>query len=109
MRKVIPQFVPYWGRDEIDAVSGILENSDYLNEHKTVRSFESSFAEYVGAKYCVAVPSGTTALYCAINALNLQGEEIRSHSRARRHIRVQRAFGRRGLAGGVRCRFPRAT
>ena len=75
MRKVIPQFVPYWGRDEIDAVSGILENSDYLNEHKTVRSFESSFAEYVGAKYCVAVPSGTTALYCAIHALNLQEEE----------------------------------
>ena len=75
MRKVIPHFVPYWGRDEIDAVAGILENSDYLNEHKTVRSFESSFARYVGAKYCVVVPSGTTALYCAINALNLQEEE----------------------------------
>ena len=72
---MIPHFVPYWGRDEIDAVSNILENSDYLNEHKTVRSFESSFAKYVGARYCVAVTSGTTALYCAINALSLQKEE----------------------------------
>ena len=75
MRKVIPHFVLYWGRGEMNAISDILENSDYLNEHKTVRSFESSFAEYVGAKYCVAVPSGTTALYCTINALNLQGEK----------------------------------
>ena len=75
MKETIPHFVPYWGRDEIEAVSDVLENSDYLNEHETVRSFEGSFAKYVGAKYCVAVTSGTTALYCAINALNLQKEE----------------------------------
>ena len=75
MKEIIPHFVPYWSRDEIEAVSDVLENSDYLNEHETVRSFEGSFAKYVGAKYCVAVTSGTTALYCAINALNLQKEE----------------------------------
>lgn len=63
------QFVPYWGKEEIDAVSDILSNSDYLNEHRTVRSFERSFAEFVGARHCVAVTSGTTALYCAINGV----------------------------------------
>lgn len=72
MDRSIPQFVPYWSREETDAVTRILVESDYLNEHKTVRSFEESFARFVGAKYCMAVPSGTTALYCAVNALNLQ-------------------------------------
>ena len=70
---VIPQFVPYWGSAEIGAVSDILENSDYLNEHKTVRAFERAFAESVGAKYCVAVTSGTVALYCAIKAASVSG------------------------------------
>lgn len=60
----IPQFVPYWGRGEIDAVARVLE-SDYLNEHETVREFEREFARFVGARHCAAVTSGTAALYCA--------------------------------------------
>ena len=61
---VIPQFVPYWGREEAEAVSKVL-GSDYLNEHETVRRFEREFASFVGARRCVAVTSGTAALYCA--------------------------------------------
>ena len=61
----IPQFVPYWSRDEIDAVARVLTESDYLNEHETVREFEREFAKFVGAKHCAAVTSGTAALYCA--------------------------------------------
>lgn len=61
---VIPQFVPYWGREEAEAVSKVL-GSDYLNEHETVREFEREFAAFVGARHCVAVTSGTAALYCA--------------------------------------------
>ena len=61
----IPQFVPYWGRDEIDAVARVLSESDYLNEHETVREFEREFARLVGARHCAAVTSGTAALYCA--------------------------------------------
>ena len=77
---VIPQFVPYWDRSEIDAVSDILENSNYLNEHKTVREFERAFAESVGARYCVAVTSGTVALYCAIMATSMRGKvKVPSH------------------------------
>lgn len=61
----IPQFVPYWGRDESRAAADILDNSDYLNEHENVRRFEREFADRVGAKHCAAVTSGTTALYIA--------------------------------------------
>lgn len=64
MTAPIPQFVPYWGKEEADAVSRVL-GSGYLNEHETVRGFEREFAAFVGAKYCVAVTSGTAALYCA--------------------------------------------
>lgn len=62
---MIPQFVPYWGDLEKSMVLEVLE-SDYLNEHKTVRLFEQEFAKYVGAKYCVTVTSGTIALYLAV-------------------------------------------
>lgn len=61
----IPQFVPYWGSGEAAAVSRILAESDYLNEHETVREFEREFARFVGARHCAAVTSGTAALYCA--------------------------------------------
>lgn len=64
MTPPVPQFVPYWGREEAEAVSRVLE-SDYLNEHETVREFEREFAAFVGARHCVAVTSGTAALYCA--------------------------------------------
>lgn len=64
MTAPMPQFVPYWGKEEADAVSRVL-GSDYLNEHETVRGFEREFASFVGAKYCIAVTSGTAALYCA--------------------------------------------
>ncbi len=73
-QKFIPQFIPYWDQNEIDAVHKVLE-SDYLNEYKTVREFEKKFAEFVGAKYCVTCTSGSTALYLATKAL-MQKEQL---------------------------------
>ena len=64
---MIPQFVPYWGAPEKEAVLDVLD-SDYLNEHKTVRAFEKEFAALVGARHCVTFTSGTAALYGAITA-----------------------------------------
>ena len=69
MTRIIPQFVPYWGDDETSAVTNVLRNSDYLNEHETVRRFEKEFAQSVGAKHCAAVTSGTAALYVAACAV----------------------------------------
>lgn len=65
--KKIIQFEPYWDDKEKQAVMQVMQ-SGYLNEHKTVREFERRFAEFVGAKYCVTVTSGTISLYVAAKA-----------------------------------------
>jgi dTDP-4-amino-4,6-dideoxygalactose transaminase len=43
--------------------------SDFLTQGPVVKQFEDAFAEYVGAKYAVAVANGTAALH--LNALAL--------------------------------------
>ena len=74
--EVIPQFIPVWGKEENDAVQRVM-NSDYLNEHKTVREFEKRFAEFVGSKYCVTCMNGTTALYMAVLSVKERLDKIR--------------------------------
>jgi len=66
--KFIPQFIPYWDYLERKAVTKVLQG-DYLNEYKTVREFEKKFAQFVGARYCITVTSGTMALYLALKSL----------------------------------------
>lgn len=68
--KRISQFEPYWDDTEKQAVMQVMQ-SGYLNEHKTVREFERRFAEFVGARYCVTVTSGTISLYVAIKAAEM--------------------------------------
>jgi dTDP-4-amino-4,6-dideoxygalactose transaminase len=42
-----------------------------------VKSFESSFADYLGASYCIAVANGTDALELALRAAGVQsGDEV---------------------------------
>jgi len=48
--------------DDIDSVIEVLK-SDYLTQGPKIREFEEKFAEYVGAKYAVAVSNGTAALH----------------------------------------------
>jgi len=61
---------------DINAVIGVLK-SDYLTTGPMVEKFEKAFAEYVGAKYAVAVSSGTAALHCTMFALNINpGDEV---------------------------------
>ena len=48
--------------DDIDSVIEVLK-SDYLTQGPKIREFEDKFAEYVGAKYAVAVSNGTAALH----------------------------------------------
>ena len=74
--EVIPQFIPVWGKEENEAVQKVM-NSDYLNEHKTVREFERRFSEFVGAKYCVTCMNGTTALYMAVMAVKERFDSVR--------------------------------
>ena len=72
--------IPY-ARQSIDekdvaAVCQVLR-SDWLTTGPKVQEFEQAVAEYVGAKYAVAVSSGTAALHCAMFALGIgPGDEV---------------------------------
>lgn len=73
---VIPYGKQSISQDDIDAVVEVLQ-SDYLTQGPKVKEFEEAFAEYVGAKYAVAVANGTAALH--LNALALgvrEGDKV---------------------------------
>ncbi len=73
-------YIPY-GRQYIDdkdihAVVDVLK-SDYLTTGPKVNEFEKRVADYVGAKYAVAVNSGTAALHIACMAAGIKaGDEV---------------------------------
>ena len=58
-------------KNDIDAVVSTLQ-SDFLTQGPKVREFESIFAEYVGAKYAVAVNNATSGLHLSVLALKLK-------------------------------------
>jgi UDP-4-amino-4,6-dideoxy-N-acetyl-beta-L-altrosamine transaminase len=73
-------YIPYGTQcledDDIAAVVETLK-SGYLTTGPKVVEFEAALAKNVGAKYAVAVSSGTAALHIATMALNLQaGDEV---------------------------------
>lgn len=52
-------------------------SEDDPNFKRKVVTFENEFAQYAGAKYCVAVSSGTGALMCCLAALGIgPGDEV---------------------------------
>ena len=73
-------YIPY-GRQSIDdadieAVVKVLK-SDYLTTGPAVAAFEKKVADYVGAKYAVAVSNGTAALHVACLATGIgEGDEV---------------------------------
>lgn len=73
-------YIPY-GRQSIDeediqAVVGVLR-SDYLTTGPAIAEFEKTVADYVGAKYAVAVSNGTAALHAACHAAGIgAGDEV---------------------------------
>lgn len=72
------EFLPYgkqWiDEDDIKAVVNVL-TSDWLTTGPKVKEFEDSLAEKVGAKYVVAMNSGTAALHAAYFAAGLQAND----------------------------------
>src|ERR1700712_3870913 len=75
-----PPLLPY-GRqtiedDDIAAVAEALR-ADFLTTGPRVESFETAFAETVGARHAVACANGTAALHLAMLALDVQpGEAV---------------------------------
>ncbi|MBQ9361077.1 MAG: UDP-4-amino-4,6-dideoxy-N-acetyl-beta-L-altrosamine transaminase [Lachnospiraceae bacterium] len=73
---MIPYSTQCIEEDDIKSVADALRN-EYLTGGPTVEQFESSFAKYTGAKYAVAVSSGTAALHIACMAIGLgTGDEV---------------------------------
>ncbi|SDN44658.1 perosamine synthetase [Desulfonauticus submarinus] len=73
-------YIPYGcqsiDEDDIASVCSVLR-SDWLTTGPKVAQFEQAIANYVGARYAVAVSSGTAALHCAMYALRLKpGDEV---------------------------------
>ncbi len=74
--KPIPYGRQYIDQNDIDAVVETL-TADFLTQGPKVNEFESKFAEYVGAKYAVAVNNATSGLHLAVLALGLkEGERV---------------------------------
>jgi len=73
---IIPYGRHYIDRDDIQSVVDVLEHG-MLTQGPRVAEFEDKVANYVGAKYAVAVSSGTAALHLACMALGLgKGDEV---------------------------------
>lgn len=80
MREIIPINRPIIGETEIKLVTRVLKGG-ILTEKSGgghyVTQFEQAFAKWVGAKYAVAVSSGTAALHATLMAMRLKaGDEV---------------------------------
>src|SRR3990167_1062307 len=72
----IPLSSPDIGEDDIRAVTDVLK-SGRLSLGPQLQAFEAAMAAYTGAKYAVAVSSGTSALHLCIRALGIgEGDEV---------------------------------
>jgi len=73
----ISQYEPLLGPEVRQAVLEYLDSGGWLTEFRRTREWEEALARTVGAPYCVATSSGTTALALALMALGLgPGDEV---------------------------------
>lgn len=75
-KTVIPYGRQTIEEDDIQAVVDVLR-SDYLTTGPKIAEFEKMVADYVGAKYAVAISNGTSALHAVCFAAGIQsGDEV---------------------------------
>ena len=72
--------IPY-GCQQIDSndIKGVVEvlKSDWITQGPKIKEFEDSLCRYTGAKYAIAVSSGTAALHIACLAAGIkEGDEV---------------------------------
>lgn len=74
--KKIPYGRQHITDEDIKAVVDVLK-SDFLTQGPNIKLFEDAFADYVGAKYAVAVSNGTAALHLNAMALGVKpGDKV---------------------------------
>lgn len=73
----IPIYKPMIGAAEVLAVARCVKSGWISHRGPAVAAFEAAFAKTVGAKFAVAVSSGTAALHCALVAAGVKpGDEV---------------------------------
>ncbi len=72
--EIIKVNAPFVGEDEIQAVSEVIK-SGMLAHGSVVEEFEREFARYLGVPYLLSVSNGTIALYVALKALGVGGND----------------------------------
>ncbi len=74
--KLIPVLQPSIGQEEIDAVAEVMR-SGWLGLGPKTEQFEQQFSAYTGARFTIALNSGTAALHLALDALGIgPGDEV---------------------------------
>lgn len=69
---------PVWDESDQAGLDGVLKSGQWGRTvgHR-VDEFEGKYAALTGAKYCLATANGTSALICALNALDIgPGDEV---------------------------------
>ena len=74
---MIFQVEPNITKKDINAVTKYMESGGWITEHKYTRKFENDIANFVGRKYSVSVPNGTTAIYLSLLSLGIKkGDKV---------------------------------
>lgn len=76
-RQKIPLYIPYFDKDDEEAVAERIRSAWAVGDGPKCREFEKAFAEYLGVKYVLLTTSCTAALHLAFMSLGLEeGEAI---------------------------------
>jgi perosamine synthetase len=72
----VPQFMPYVGMEEYEAIKSCFENN-WITEGPKAAEFSDKLLEIIGSKYGVFAPNGTLSLYLALRAMGIgPGDEV---------------------------------
>ena len=75
MRWKVPLYRILVEKDDLLAISKIIQRGMHWAEGPEIEEFEKSLAEYLGVNYCVAMNSGTSALHATMLACNVKSNE----------------------------------
>jgi perosamine synthetase len=77
MMERIPVAGPWITQKEIDYVSDAVRNAWYANANMYQERFEKAFADYLGVRFAISLPSCTSAIHLSLLALGIgPGDEV---------------------------------
>lgn len=75
--KKINQIEPLISEHEVTSISQYLKSGAWLTQFNKTKEFEEKVAQYVGAKYATAVPSGMVAIYLSLLSVGVgKGDKV---------------------------------